>query len=118
MRTGRRPKWCPDTCRHRAWEQRRAVASGRAAVEVERRGGRLAHERLKLPGPAWAKPWLTWRVRWTGAACTTATSGAFAQGLDQVFEPSSAARHGSAFSAEPTAGRRENGPASRDRTRH
>lgn len=34
LRTGRLPKWCSDTCRHRAWEQRRALASGRAAVEV------------------------------------------------------------------------------------
>jgi hypothetical protein len=31
---GRVPKWCGDACRHRAWEQRRAAASGRSAVEV------------------------------------------------------------------------------------
>jgi hypothetical protein len=32
------PKWCSATCRHRAWEQTRAAASGRCAVEVlERR---------------------------------------------------------------------------------
>ncbi len=32
------PKWCSATCRHRAWEQTRAAASGRAAVQiVERR---------------------------------------------------------------------------------
>ena len=31
---GRVPKWCSSTCRHRAWEQRRAAASGRRAVEV------------------------------------------------------------------------------------
>lgn len=32
------PKWCSDTCRHRAWEQARAAACGRSAVEViERR---------------------------------------------------------------------------------
>ena len=31
---GRLPKWCSATCRHRAWEQRRAAASGLAAVEV------------------------------------------------------------------------------------
>jgi hypothetical protein len=35
---GRIPKWCSATCRHRAWEQRRAAASGRAAV-VERQPG-------------------------------------------------------------------------------
>ena len=28
------PKWCGDTCRHRAWELKRAAASGRAAVKV------------------------------------------------------------------------------------
>ena len=31
---GRIPKWCSATCRHRAWEQRRAAASGLAAIEV------------------------------------------------------------------------------------
>ncbi len=28
------PTWCSPTCRHRAWEQRRAAASGRSAVGV------------------------------------------------------------------------------------
>lgn len=28
------PKWCSATCRHRAWEQSRAAASGRSAVEI------------------------------------------------------------------------------------
>jgi hypothetical protein len=31
------PKWCSATCRHRAWEQTRAAASGRAAVQVVER---------------------------------------------------------------------------------
>lgn len=31
---GRLPKWCSETCRHRAWEQRRARASDRNAVDV------------------------------------------------------------------------------------
>ncbi len=35
---GRIPKWCSPACRQRAWEQKRAAASGRAAIEiVERR---------------------------------------------------------------------------------
>jgi len=34
---GRVPKWCSPVCRHRAWEQARAAASGRAAVEVRDR---------------------------------------------------------------------------------
>ena len=35
---GRIPKWCSAACRQRAWEQSRAAASGRSAVQiVERR---------------------------------------------------------------------------------
>jgi hypothetical protein len=41
MTPGRRgpvPKWCSATCRHRAWEQARAAASGLSAVDIiERR---------------------------------------------------------------------------------
>ena len=32
--TGRLPKWCSASCRHRAWEQRRATSSDRRPVEV------------------------------------------------------------------------------------
>lgn len=35
--TGRIPKWCSAACRQRAWEQSRAAASGRSAVEVVER---------------------------------------------------------------------------------
>ena len=31
---GRTPKWCSQTCRQRAWEQRRAARSGLSAVEI------------------------------------------------------------------------------------
>ena len=31
------PKWCSPTCRHRAWEQTRAAASGRSAVQIVQR---------------------------------------------------------------------------------
>jgi hypothetical protein len=31
------PKWCSATCRHRAWEQGRAAASGRAAIQIVER---------------------------------------------------------------------------------
>ena len=34
---GRVPKWCSAACRHRAWEQRRAAASGLCAVDVVER---------------------------------------------------------------------------------
>lgn len=32
--TGRTPKWCSDSCRHRAWETSRAAAAGRLAVKI------------------------------------------------------------------------------------
>ena len=38
------PKWCSPTCRHRAWEQTRAAASGRSAVQVVER-------RVEIPTP-------------------------------------------------------------------
>ena len=34
---GRVPKWCGTSCRHRAWEQTRAAASGRSAVDIVER---------------------------------------------------------------------------------
>ena len=34
---GRIPKWCSASCRQRAWEQSRAAASGRSAVDVVER---------------------------------------------------------------------------------
>ncbi len=36
-RRGRVPKRCSATCRHRAWEQRRAAASGLVAIDVVER---------------------------------------------------------------------------------
>jgi hypothetical protein len=32
--TGRTPKWCSDSCRHRAWETSRAATTGAVAVRV------------------------------------------------------------------------------------
>lgn len=32
--TGRTPKWCSDSCRHRAWETSRAAATGAVSVRV------------------------------------------------------------------------------------
>lgn len=34
---GRIPKWCSPACRQRAWEQSRAAASGRSAIQVVER---------------------------------------------------------------------------------
>lgn len=42
--TGRLPKWCSASCRQRAWEQTRAAASGRSAVQVVER-------RVEIPLP-------------------------------------------------------------------
>jgi hypothetical protein len=47
--TGRIPKWCSASCRQRAWEQRRAAASGRCAVEVVERVVHVAVERERKP---------------------------------------------------------------------
>jgi hypothetical protein len=48
------PKWCSATCRHRAWEQARAAASGRAAVEVVER-----RVQVRLPLEATRRDWPT-----------------------------------------------------------
>jgi len=64
---GRVPKWCSGTCRHRAWEQARAAASGRAAVtvvdrvvETVRTQTVVQHHRTTVPvavHPASAREW-------------------------------------------------------------
>ena len=47
--TGRIPKWCSAACRQRAWEQSRAAASGRSAVEVVERVVEVPVEREHTP---------------------------------------------------------------------
>lgn len=46
---GRIPTWCSQSCRQRAWEQRRAAASGRSAVTVVERV-------IAAPAPAAKRP--------------------------------------------------------------
>lgn len=46
---GRIPKWCSASCRQRAWEQRRAAASGHCAVEVVERPVAVPVERFRMP---------------------------------------------------------------------
>jgi hypothetical protein len=46
---GRIPKWCSAACRQRAWEQSRAAASGRAAVEIVERVVYAPVEHAELP---------------------------------------------------------------------
>ena len=54
---GRVPKWCGTSCRHRAWEQHRAAASGRSAVEVvERVVERVVTVQLAAPTPTRPTP--------------------------------------------------------------
>lgn len=55
---GRVPKWCSPACRHRAWEQRRAAASGLAAIDVRDRVVETVktvtvvhHHRVEVPLP-------------------------------------------------------------------
>jgi hypothetical protein len=48
-RTGRIPKWCSPACRQRAWEQARAAASGRSAVEVIERVVEVQTEGERTP---------------------------------------------------------------------
>ena len=52
---GRIPKWCSAACRQRAWEQARAAASGRAAIEVFER-------RVEVPVHLPAQPLLPSRL--------------------------------------------------------
>ncbi len=54
---GRVPKWCGTSCRHRAWEQHRAAASGRSAVDVvERVMERIVTVQLPAPPPTRPTP--------------------------------------------------------------
>ena len=62
--SGRLPKWCSANCRHRAWEQRRAVASDRRPVEVVDRAIEVeVHkvvrvvERVKVVVPPTGRGW-------------------------------------------------------------
>lgn len=58
---GRRPKWCSSSCRHRAWEQRRAAASGLAAVEIVERVVETDVERVRVervPRAPYGREWV------------------------------------------------------------
>ena len=55
---GRVPKWCSSSCRHRAWDQRRAADSGRSAIEIRDRVVEttrtvtvVQHHRTEVPVP-------------------------------------------------------------------
>jgi hypothetical protein len=55
---GRTPKWCSDTCRHRAWEQQRAAESGRSAVQIVERPVVIQHTtRIPAANPAREVEW-------------------------------------------------------------
>lgn len=47
--TGRIPKWCSASCQQRAWEQSRAAASGRSAVEIVERVVEVPVARERAP---------------------------------------------------------------------
>jgi hypothetical protein len=48
------PKWCSAACRQRAWEQSRAAASGRSAVQVIERRVEIPVQQ-PTPSPAWPR---------------------------------------------------------------
>lgn len=48
---GRIPTWCSASCRQRAWEQSRAAASGRSAVQVVERRVEIPVEQQTPPPP-------------------------------------------------------------------
>ncbi len=50
---GRIPKWCSAACRQRAWEQSRAAASGRSAIQVVERRVEVP---VVMPTPPPARP--------------------------------------------------------------
>lgn len=75
-RVGRIPKWCSPACRQRAWEQSRAAASGRSAVEIVER---VVH----LPPPA---------VAATPAGPTTPTHGEWVPLLRELADQLDAGR--------------------------
>jgi hypothetical protein len=55
---GRTPTWCSDGCRHRAWEQSRAAASGRSAVQIVERPTVLERTtRFLVPKPSRSAEW-------------------------------------------------------------
>lgn len=92
LRTGRLPKWCSDTCRHRAWEQRHARESGRCAVdvvtrlvEVENRsaGTRRPRERS---GQGWVAALTELAQAIDQGRVYDRDLRALARGLDQVFK--------------------------------
>jgi len=62
---GRIPTWCSASCRHRAWEQSRAAASGRAAVKVVNRVVEI-HHNVPVPAPA-PRSRLPRQASWVGA---------------------------------------------------
>lgn len=58
--TGRLPKYCGDTCRHRAWEHRRALSSKRTPGEVVVRTVQVENVSgssltIRRNGPGWTE---------------------------------------------------------------
>ena len=102
QKTGRIPKWCSETCRHRAWEQRRARTSGRPAVqvvdhviEVEKEVRRVEH--IEVPVPVHPR-----RGEWPAMLLVLATEidagRVYTRDLDAIDEALDAVRQGMARS--------------------
>jgi hypothetical protein len=87
-------KWCSATCRHRAWEQARAAASGRAAVQVVERIVVTPAATPLVATPQhddWIASSENWAVSWTAASSTTGTCRAWAPHSRMHWLPSNAA---------------------------
>ena len=92
--TGRLPKWCSPACRQRAWQQRRAAASGRAAVEVVDRFIEVEKEvkvveqvKVTVPpsGAAWPAALAVLAKQIDTGRLYDRDLGALAQSLDEVL---------------------------------
>ena len=110
-RVGRTPKWCSDSCRHRAWEARRASANGDTAVRVVDRTVEVERavrvvEQVEVPtlpkGPGWVPALHELARQLDAGRVYDRDLGALADGLTEVLD---AMHRRPAFRSALTAGR-------------
>lgn len=121
QKTGRVPKWCSETCRHRAWEQRRAVASKRAAVQVVDRVVQTVREVQVVQRVEVRVPVQPRRGEWPGLLLKLAAEidagRVYTRDLDAIDEALGAVRNsvGRQSGWVPPHLRRRSGPMTRSR---
>jgi hypothetical protein len=79
------PKWCSATCRHRAWEQARAAASERAAIQVVER-----HVQVRVPLEPTRRDWPKLLVELAGQLNDGRVYDRDLPGLARALEPRAA----------------------------